>query len=53
MQERTFMEDLEEFKKNNYFKMIPEKLKVDQQTMKVVQFPTFLFASSKKMIRRL
>lgn len=30
--------------------MVPEKLSIDPQTCSVVQFPTFLFASSREMI---
>lgn len=52
MYEKTFIDDLDQFKKTNFLAMIPEKLKLDLQTRSVINFPQFLFASSKKMIKQ-
>ncbi len=52
MYEKTFIDDLDQFKKTNFLAMIPEKLKLDLQTKSVINFPQFLFASSKKMIKQ-
>lgn len=52
LDEKTFIQDLDQFKKTNVLQMIPEKLKIDPSTLSVTHFPQFLFASSKKMINR-
>ena len=50
LKKKTFIDDLEYFRASNYLTMVPDKLKINPQTSTVVQFPLFLFASSKEMV---